>query len=134
MGSAFSMNASIYFNRWCIIPSCGLFGYRVTATSTVFTRSSSAYELSSQSIGWNMQMWNCNSQPDPHSISGGGFIPIWYGNTSETSWYYAPMNSWPVLGSDLFEVYQSAVSQGSDVTESGYYAGHLSNSFVFPKN
>lgn len=134
MGSAFSQNFSVYFDRWCIVQSCGLFGYVVTQSQMWFTRSDPLYNLSGQTLNWSMKIRDCNNTYDPRSIGNQPFIPAWFGNETQHSWYYAPMNAWPVLWSDLFEVYSSSVSQGSDVTESGYWAAHLSSSWDFPKS
>jgi hypothetical protein len=134
MGAAFSQNFSVYFNRWCIIESCGLFGYVVTQTQIWFTRSDPSYDLSGQSLNWWMTVRDCNNITDPRSIGNQPGIPAWFGNETQHWWYYSPMNSWPVLWSDLYEGYSSYVTQGSDVTEDGYWAGHLSSSWIFPKS
>jgi hypothetical protein len=44
------------------------------------------------------------------------------------------MNGWPMLWAQPSEGFESYVSQWTDWTESGSYAGHLSGQYTFPKS
>jgi hypothetical protein len=133
MSFVIAQNFKTYFNRYTVCDQGCVKGHIVTSTEEWWNRSSSYYSVSSTHTQWWMTFFNCVTV-DPREYNNPGFAPGWPGEYETYHyWFVSPMDSWPVLWSDVNQGYQSWVKQWSDWTESGWYAGTLVGQYIFPK-
>lgn len=132
--AVFSAWSKLYYRRvQAGEPADWVYAYINTRTDVWWTRTSTLYDLSSQSSSWTFTGWRCDQFWDPRSASGGGWLPGWQTwDKTHVYAYFGPMDSWPFIWSAKC-CYEMKYAITTDVTESGFYAGTIKGSYVFPK-